>query len=266
MAANMHHFFYVEYFKGLEVSNAYLESQLSGRNIQIERATFSEAFNVHPFKIWEDLKDNPTLKSTYGSYQTIDLKTTYPGLAIGMGIEHDLSVKGAIKSGFSLDFITGLPHVPGSSLKGLLRSAFRFGKGQEEKKSYLLDLIKEIRPDFQEKDLSKLEESIFEHGDIFLGAFPKKPEVETQQVALLAIDHITPHGDVNDEYGIFKEPNPIPILKVKPDVTFTFAFLLKDSPELLTAEEKKKLFTQILCDFGIGAKTNVGFGQFKRLT
>ena len=60
--------------------------------------------------------------------------------------------------------------------------------------------------------------------------------------------------------------NPIPLmfLKVRPEVIFKFHFLLQDSkviPEL-TAEKKLQLFKEILMEFGIGAKTNVGYGQF----
>lgn len=234
-----------------------LGNTIKNRNCQLtQNTTFSTAFHHSPLKVWETFGADETVKTIYGHYQTFNATTIYPGLTIGLGIDHDLALLSVIKAGFSLDIITGLPYIPGSSLKGLFRSAFRFGQGQEDKKAYLLGLIQELESDFREDDLSNLENSIFEHGDVFLGAFPKQPEGNINQGALLGMDYITPHG------GIFDEPNPIPILKVKPDVTFTFAFLLKDGGGL-SAEQKCRLFELLLCDLGIGAKTNVGFGQFK---
>lgn len=270
-----------------------LGDTIKNRNRQLTQdTTFSTAFKHDPLETWKKFKEDKIFQTIYGHYQTFDATTIYPGLTIGLGIDHDLALPGVIKAGFSLDTITGLPYIPGSSLKGLFRSAFRFGQGQDDKKAYLLGLIGEVEPAFCNKELSNLEEAIFEHGDVFLGAFPKQPKDENNQGALLGIDYITPHGNANtkndalkasnttpnegnqesgDEkdsdkqainYDAFKEPNPIPILKVKPEVTFTFAFLLKDGGGL-SAEQKCQLFELLLCDLGIGAKTNVGFGQFK---
>jgi CRISPR-associated protein Cmr6 len=50
-------------------------------------------------------------------------------------------------------------------------------------------------------------------------------------------------------------------LKILPEVTIQFQFDLKDG--LLTKGQKEDLFRRLLLDFGIGAKTNVGYGQFE---
>lgn len=54
-----------------------------------------------------------------------------PGAIIGAGYAHDYKsekdsegTKEAVKSGFSFDYTTGLPVLPGASLKGILRSLF----------------------------------------------------------------------------------------------------------------------------------------------
>ncbi|MCF8245540.1 MAG: type III-B CRISPR module RAMP protein Cmr6 [Saprospiraceae bacterium] len=60
------------------------------------------------------------------------LKTTYPGLLIGTGYLHEHKKEGeddktkneSIKIGFYFDHATGMPVVPGSSVKGALRGAF----------------------------------------------------------------------------------------------------------------------------------------------
>jgi CRISPR-associated protein Cmr6 len=56
-------------------------------------------------------------------------------------------------------------------------------------------------------------------------------------------------------------------VKVLPEVQFEFAFQLKNSQVLpaLTAANKLDLFQQILLDLGVGAKTNVGYGQFESI-
>jgi CRISPR-associated protein Cmr6 len=71
-------------------------------------------------------------------YQGFLLKTTYPGLLIGSGYIHeavgnDKSKTEAFKIGFFFDHITGMPYIPGSSVKGVLRSAFPLKDKKKEK-------------------------------------------------------------------------------------------------------------------------------------
>ena len=40
-----------------------------------------------------------------------------------------------------------------------------------------------------------------------------------------------------------------------------FHFLIKDG-QILSAEEKVRLFKKLILEFGVGAKTNIGFGKF----
>lgn len=80
----------------------------------------------------------------------------------------------------------------------------------------------------------------------------------------LANDFITPHIDrEHPELSPFKNPNPIQFLKVRSEVPFEFRFKLTDFDELWTKEVKFEFFKQILLTLGIGAKTNVGYGQFE---
>lgn len=53
------------------------------------------------------------------------LYTTYPGLTTGTGMPHGIKDQDEdFKIGFYFDHTTGLPAIPGSSVKGVLRSAF----------------------------------------------------------------------------------------------------------------------------------------------
>jgi CRISPR-associated protein Cmr6 len=84
----------------------------------------------------------------------------------------------------------------------------------------------------------------------------------------MADDYITSHQNWNNlKMSPFQNPNPVRFLKVRSGVTFTFGFRLTDtviSDDLLFSKElKRELFKKILLDLGIGAKTNVGYGQFE---
>ena len=97
--------------------------------------------------------------------------------------------------------------------------------------------------------------------DVFLDAFLVKSA--NKHGKFLANDYITPHlNKKNEELSPFTNPNPIQFLKVLPKVTFRFEFILTN--EGLPVNIKLELFKQILLDLGIGAKTNVGYGQFER--
>lgn len=180
----------------------------------------------------------------------LDLTTIYPGLLVGSGYQHELGgVNGEFQLGFFFDYTTGMPTIPGSSVKGVLRSAF-------EHKEYIRDCLD------SSIDIDKLKKEIFgsENGsdavqkgkDKFFDAFII--ESKNRNETFLDDDYITPHSDE------FKDPVPLRFLKVSPNVTFRFYFDLTNG--IISKEEKLLLFDNILQDFGVGAKTNVGYGQF----
>lgn len=171
---------------------------------------------------------------------SLKLKTTYPGLLLGSGYSHDTGLEGDFKLGFYFDYTTGLPIIPGSSIKGVLRSVFKHE-----------DYIKELLGK-EGVQIKELEQEIFDFGDTFYDA-----EIETEGEKIFGEDYLCPHGE-----NLLKNPTPLKFLKVLPGITFKFQFELKDG--LITAEEKNELFRKILLDIGVGAKTNVGYGQFDR--
>lgn len=186
--------------------------------------------------------------------QEIALKTTYPGLMVGLGNLHSAQQsREEIKTGFMLDYTTGLPVIPGSAVKGMLRACFACPQ-------VIRELLEKPCTD---REIQRLEQAIFEGqdgpGDIFFDAFP---DGDTQK--LLDVDFITPHRSP------FKHPMPIRFLRIVPDVTIRFRFRLTDTKFLsdggeftLCAEEKKQLFRRLLLTFGIGAKTNTGYGVLR---
>ena len=218
--------------------------------------------------------------------------------------------KGEFKLGFQFDYTTGLPYIPGSSIKGTLRSMFPFSlkdKGstkrilpeyRKERMEYIRDLIIEVTNinEISDTEIQALEYAIFtnstpsgktiefslEEKDVFYDAFV----ADSKDGVMLSDDYITPHGE-----NPLKDPKPILFLKIRPDVTINFYFKLctthlykekvcsskqieeikkqndfsSSDYKMITAHQKRNLFEKILLCIGIGAKTNIGYGQLKKL-
>jgi CRISPR-associated protein Cmr6 len=168
--------------------------------------------------------------------QTFELTTTYPGLLVGSGYNHPKLKENTddFQLGFFFDHTTGLPIISGSSIKGLLRSVYK-------QKEFMQDVYGRVPG-----------EEIFEdQKTVFYDAYIIS--TQNKEAKVFGSDYITSHFS-NEPEGMFKEPNPIKFLKILPNVTFKFQF---NAPK-----EDVKLFEAIIKDFGLGAKTNVGFGKF----
>lgn len=224
--ANIGWLFYNDYFKGLDYMNIESEKNkllINDKVANIIKQGFSRA-------------NQPQLGNA-----TFELQTIYPGLLLGSGNAHELpSIEGQAILGFHFDYTSGLPEIAGSSIKGVLRSAFAH-------ESYIKEILKD-----EEVEVKKLESEIFDNGDVFFDAFIAKSGKENK---ILGDDFITPHKEAT------KNPIPLRFLKVIPEVSFIFYFELKDG--LITKEQKIELFKSIILDFGLGAKTNVGYGKFQ---
>lgn len=206
-----------------------------------------------------------------------ELKTSYPGLLCGIGYHHEINKSernetnvanqdqqedeggGAFyQLGMYFDYTSGLPTIPGSSIKGVLKSAIKGWSFWEYKSSNgdwrwkKEDKDAFLKYVFEGEGLSCYEQ------DIFLDAVP----VESGST-LFGDDYITPHKHP------LRNPVPIRFLRVNPGVTYRFRFILKDTKVLVggkeilfSAEQKRDLFKEIILTFGLGAKTNVGYGRF----
>ena len=197
-------------------------------------------------------------------FTPLKLKTTYPGLLIGSGLSHGTPIENDIKCGFQFDYSTGLPIIPGSSVKGVLRSAFPDKKKDETYNCMRIDYIRSLLLKqgikCTDNDIFLMAENIFNHEkdkyDIFMDAIITNGPDHGK---FIGDDYITPHKNP------YKDPNPIQFIKVLPEVEFTFFFKLAPytlNKEAKTEVNKLELYRQILLDFGIGAKTNVGYGHF----
>lgn len=285
----------------------YFENHFAAKNKEILNQEFSP--------------DVAARLKTVSPSKNLCLTTTYPGLTLGTGYTHETGEQGEFKLGFFFDHVTGYPCIPGSTVKGCLRSMFPQKERKEvadkdEKYNYLASVIRELT-DLQEKTIIEnklgkefdqekneerkqfvdlLEREIFDgeypernqdgtlktkdgkivfqpicvYGrDIFFDAYPVStnhpPIVRStyrNKHPLMSDDYITPHiNRKKPELSPFTNPIPLMFLKILPKVAIQFQFDLKDG--ILTKEQKELLFRRLLLDFGIGAKTNVGYGQFE---
>ena len=218
-----------------------------------------------------------------------ELEVSYPGLVTGIGIDHEVKIEGEFKLGVHFDWTYGMPVIYGSTVKGLLRSSFiakeEKGKVVEYDDYFLKNVINRswkkheiealMNDIFYGKTIKKEEgkdgsvtykevnKSIYNR-DIFFDAVIVKPDKKGR---ILCSDSITPHDD-----NPLKNPTPHTFLKIAPGCKLQFRFKLvptvinNGETELtLSITDKLELFKFILTTVGIGAKTNVGYGQLKKL-
>ena len=259
---NLHYQFWVDYYEGLQNLNVSSKKKKK-KNVGLTDSRWELSREAIP---------------VFNNMQTAAFRVLYPGLLVGLGYEHGTDkVKDApvISPGMSLDMVTGLPFIPGSEVKGMLRSVFIGSK------EYIRSNLG--KPDLTYDEIHQLEVDIFGHThtydphyqadknaeegqgkDVFFDAFPIQPDSGGH---LVGLENITSHLSSEAGYDGLTKINPITLLKVMPGVVFFFRFLLHDSEIksgeksiLITADEKLRLFKKIIADFGMGAKTNVGFG------
>jgi CRISPR-associated protein Cmr6 len=169
----------------------------------------------------------------------------------GLGREHP------VENGFAWHHTLGVPFLPGSSVKGIVRA---WVEKWADPPVSPADVRRVFGPEGEGRD--RHVGSI-----IFFDALPVKP-------VKLEADVMTPHyvpyyqqdrpeNPPGDWYG----PVPIPFLTVKSGQTFLFAL----APRRAAAEQSYadcqqavRWLTQALADIGAGAKTAVGYGRFVR--
>ncbi len=263
---NLYKLYYKDYFRGVDFSVLLnKENDRNTQNLKEKNKSSLEAVNREILST--KLVLPPPIKQTKANVGWA-YRVLYPGLLTGVGINHEANIEGEFKLGIHLDYLTGMPVVYGSTVKGILCSAFRdyayIRKLCQEhlKRSVIEDDIEVMRRDIFEgeelkpgcdpwKDESYTPKSIYKR-DIFFDAVITKADSKGR---VICSDSITPHYK-----NVLRDPVPLPFIKIAPGCTLEFRFRLMNSA-VLTREEKFFLFIPILQDSGIGAKTNVGYGK-----
>ena len=255
---NLHKLYYKDYFQG--VSFDYLLNGSEGtNNAQItvrNKALTSSSYSVKKGQKWK-LEDELLIKNEAfpnNDENKFTLEILYPGLVTGIGINHETKIKGEFKLGMHFDWTYGMPVIYGSTVKGVLRSYFKDFYTPQEGEPSIEDAFDDI--------FEGGSKSIYDR-DIFFDAVITSPDDKGR---ILCSDSITPHGD-----NPLKNPIPLTFLKIAPGCKLEFRFKLvpttiikkDDTQQKLSIERKKALFHHILTTVGIGAKTNVGYGQLK---
>lgn len=185
---NLNYLFNVEYYSKLELLNTKNEEI----GIKLITSTINDKWIEDCNELIMGQRFHTSCEVIPFTEHSFVMETLYPGLLIGTGNVHESkSTKDIpeIKLGFTLDYVTGLPIIPGSGIKGVIRSVVG------------ADAIQNM--------------------DIFLDAIPIKAN---QSDCLYGLDSITPH----DKSGL-KNPNPITTLRVLPQVKYLFRFLNKEN-------------------------------------
>ncbi|CAK0748967.1 CRISPR-associated protein Cmr6 [Gammaproteobacteria bacterium] len=191
---------------------------------------------------------------------TLEARATAP-FATGLGLEHPL------ENGFSFLNPYGLPYLPGSGVKGVLRQAARelaSGDWGEEARGWSDAAMTALfGKESQEGDT--------DHSRGALTFWDVIPRIEGDS---LAIEIMTPHQSHYYQDGVSPhesgQPTPIPFLTVPQGSSFVFyvqCHLARLAPEWLEQDRWRVLlgtaFQHAFQWLGFGAKTAVGYGAMR---
>ncbi len=213
-----------------------------GKNVWLKEFTKKETANT---KTEADRVQKLALKlgGAACEYTTTGLFVT------GMGLSHP------VENGFLWHHTLGVPYLPGSSVKGMIRAWAKHWQDVDDK---------DIERIFGNDD--KADDGASAGNIIVFDALPTEP-------LKLYIEVITPHtGDwriatkptAANAPADWISPVPIPFLAVKEGAKFQFAMAKRTSKT--TDEDLEKAYKYLehaLKWIGAGAKTAVGFGRFE---
>jgi CRISPR-associated protein Cmr6 len=204
-------------------------------------------------------------------YEYLRLERTLASpLVLGLGLEHPS------EKGFRFDWTLGLPVIPASGIKGVVRLAWLVEElNRQPDQEAALRFADGVKND----NLPPAGRSLFGAGGekdavrgqvIFLDAYPQAvPRLKAEIMNCHYPDYLNKasRGPTEDQ-----RPNPQkfwavdPLLPDRRPLAFVFRLLL--SPEVSQAAGIKEgllqAFEQALAEHGLGAKTAVGHGRFRR--
>lgn len=188
----------------------------------------------------------------------IKAKTTSPFIT-GLGSGHPT------ETGMILDRNTGLPYIPASSIKGVLRLSWAINcadeKGNVDENDARIVKYFGTTSDAQKAERGQL---------IILDAYP-----DSERVPKLKVDIMNPHfgkyySGENRQPVETESPVPIKFLTVKEGTTFVFrcAFMPLVNTTLSDEEiqtDVNEMFKTAFETVGFGGKTAIGYGRFKKI-
>ena len=210
------------------------------------------------------------------------MQVQYPGMLTGMSLFNgpegdDEAGVDKLDGGITLDTVTGLPYLPGSTVKGILRTPFK--ENPEFIVALIQSLFQNVWPEpwsidevleletkvFGNRNREResiAEEVVLQGCDAFLDAFPVFAQ---PQKLLEAETFAVPKPDTKIGWEQLKQANILSFLKIRPGVVLEFRFLGEDieltSGRKITIKQRRQMYIKILELMGAGAKTNSGYGN-----
>lgn len=149
-----------------------------------------------------------------------------------------------VENGFTWHPTLGVPYLPGSSIKGLVRAWAEC----------------DAEPRWSNEQVNAVLGSPGAAGQVvFLDALPVAP-------VTLEADVMTPHfagWGHDDPPGDWRRPIPVPFLVTGPQTAFVFSIIPLRSTSALTVTSVFEWLCAALTFAGAGAKTSVGYGRFR---
>lgn len=176
-------------------------------------------------------------------------------LVTGIGNTHPCEV------GMTFDHTIGIPYIPASSIKGIVRFAHTISLADE---AYERGEVCESGYFDDEKDWTKVPlmfGTSVDNGSrgkiVFLDAYPEKiPQLEKD----IMNPHYTGYYSKGEAPGDYEKPTPIKFLTVAKGTKFIFRILVEKGSNV--EEEVSNALRNSLEKEGVGAKTAVGYGRF----
>lgn len=235
-----------EQVKNLNIKFQKLIEYKINNKIEIEKKILKESVNIQ----FHNKPELPNLDK-------IELiAETKPKLIIGLGSESVYEIS------LTLHHVYCVPYIPGSALKGSFRSFIIKKYFENNEKEALTDA--KFRSIFGGNEQQEKQESNSEKGNVvFFDSFPEG------SVAVVA-DILTPH--YNNYYQHQNPPtdteNPNPVSFLSVEGKFRIFIGIKENCDSILFGKPKKEFLkeelkEMLENFGVGAKTAVGYGYFK---
>ncbi len=268
---NLGYFYYKGMYKSLSDEDLF---NLIRGNEKLVNEKKEKVFKSH-IKTLNQETETFTDDLQLSGYKLIEfvLSTKEPGFLIGTGYHHEIpKLKEQFINGFEFDYTTGLPKIPGSSIKGAIRDMFPLSDEEidnklkklnedekfvvkelnEGRKEEIVTLLKNLfNKEYSLDDVLNLRDKIFNNSDIFLDA-----EIMDSK-DIFKEEFFTPHKSK------FENPVPLKFLTIRGGVKFRFRFLLlEDLDVFLSTNERAQLYKQAILLNGLGAKTNLNFGRF----
>ncbi|MCX7698453.1 MAG: type III-B CRISPR module RAMP protein Cmr6 [Candidatus Goldbacteria bacterium] len=162
-----------------------------------------------------------------------------------------------------LDRVLGIPYIPGSSLKGCFRDYVKnyINDGDEIKNNFRLIFGSEdeITEEDNYENYDNIKGNIF-----FYNAYPSENQNKVFEIDVMNVHYQDYYSGKDKIPNECKNPVPINFLCVRPEIKFNFYLLL--NKKIIGLKTKiENYFINMLEEHGVGAKTNIDYGYFKKI-